>query len=250
MSEGLTNMQEFAQHSDSQTILIVEDDATISDLVAYNLRRAGYAVRQEWTGRAGLESALAADIDLVLLDLMLPGLDGMAVARELQRRKPELPIIMLTARSQRDTILEGFSSGADDYVVKPFDMDVLLARIKARLRSSPSPASAPAPSARSRPDFLDSDAHVLRTPQGEVFLKPKEHDLLELLLSSPGHLFRREELVERIWHHKYLPGSRTLDVHVRRVREKLDAVAAPVGIETVRGVGYRLVERGKEASEP
>jgi len=230
-----------SQPAASPVVLVVEDDATISDLLAYNLRRAGYGVRQEWTGRTGLESALAGTVDLVLLDLMLPGLDGLAVSRELRRQKPGLPIIMLTARTERETMLEGFVSGADDYVTKPFDMDVLLARIKARLRP---PQAHPDERVQplDTPDILDRDAHVLHAASGRVPLKPKEHDLLELLLSSPGHLFRREEIVERIWHHRYLPGSRTLDVHVRRVREKLDYVSAPVIIETVRGVGYRLVQ--------
>jgi len=183
-------------------------------------------------------------VDLVLLDLMLPGLDGLAISRELRRHKPDIPIIMLTARTEREVTLEGFNAGADDYVTKPFDMDVLLARIKARLRT-PGPDEIESPSGRSPQglQILDRDAHLLHTARGRVPLKPKEFDLLELLLSAPGHLFRREEIVERIWHHKYLPGSRTLDVHVRRLREKLEAVEAPVRIDTVRGVGYRLVEK-------
>ncbi len=122
---------------DKKCILLVEDDPTISDLVAYNLRRAGYDVVQEHNGRAGLQTALARSVDLVLMDLMLPGLDGMAASREIVRRKPALPIIMLTARSERETILEGFELGADDYITKPFDLDVLLARIQARLRRAP-----------------------------------------------------------------------------------------------------------------
>lgn len=230
------------QDKQRRVILVVEDDPTISDLVAYNLRRAGFEVRQEWTGRTGLESAVAGDVDLVLLDLMLPGLDGLAVGRELRRQKPDLPVIMLTARTERETMLEGFESGADDYVTKPFDMDLLLARVKARLRSSSSREADQASGERFK-ELLDRDAHVITTPSGTAPLKPKEHDLLELLLSAPGHLFRREEIVERIWHHRYLPGSRTLDVHVRRLREKLDSVAAPIYVDTVRGVGYRLVAR-------
>jgi two-component system alkaline phosphatase synthesis response regulator PhoP len=221
-------------------ILLVEDDPTISDLVAYNLRRAGFDVRQEWSGRMGLESALAADVDLVLLDLMLPGLDGMAVGREIKRAKPDLPIIMLTARGERESVLQGFEAGADDYVIKPFDMDVLLARINARLRQR-EPREVE-PNRPNRGDLvLDSDAHVLSRGPDTSPLKPKEFDLFELLSSKPGHLFTREEIVERVWHHKYLPGSRTLDVHVRRLREKLDALDSNVYIETVRGVGYRLV---------
>ncbi len=130
-------MVEAMAEPDKKRILLVEDDPTISDLVAYNLRRAGYDVLQEHNGRAGLETALTQAVDLVLMDLMLPGLDGMAASREIVRRKPSLPIIMLTARSERETILEGFDVGADDYITKPFDLDVLLARIQARLRRAP-----------------------------------------------------------------------------------------------------------------
>jgi two-component system alkaline phosphatase synthesis response regulator PhoP len=226
-------------------ILLVEDDPTISDLIAYNLRRAGYDVIQEHNGRAGLEAALGRSVDLVLMDLMLPGLDGMAASREIVRRKPALPIIMLTARSERETILEGFELGADDYIVKPFDLDVLLARIQARLRRVPTGIPVGAPHSDGGPLttgdlILDRDARVVRTPRGETPLNPKEHDLLELLLSRPGHLFPREEIVERVWHQRYMPASRTLDVHIRRLRAKLQDVGARVDLQTVRGVGYRL----------
>ena len=226
-------------------ILLVEDDATISDLVAYNLRRAGYDVLQEHNGRTGLETALAQSVDLVLMDLMLPGLDGLAASREIVRRKPSLPIIMLTARSERETILEGFELGADDYILKPFDIEVLLARIHARLRRVPGGIAvnaSPHDGGRLTTGdlVLDRDAHVIKTPKGEVRLNPKEHDLLELLLSQPGHLFPREEIVERVWHQKYMPASRSLDVHIRRLRAKLIQIDASVALQTVRSVGYRL----------
>jgi DNA-binding response OmpR family regulator len=231
--------------TEKKRILLVEDDATISDLVAYNLRRAGYDVLQEHNGRAGLQTALTTDVDLVLMDLMLPGLDGMAASREIVRRKPSLPIIMLTARSERETVLEGFESGADDYITKPFDLDLLLARIQARLRRSPSGISViDSPTAAATVStgdvVLDRNAHVVRTARGEAALNPKEFDLLELLLTHPGHLFPREEIVERVWRHRYMPASRTLDVHVRRLRAKLEQIGAEVTIQTVRGVGYRL----------
>ena len=234
---------------DKKRILLVEDDPTISDLVAYNLRRAGYDVLQEHNGRTGLQTALSQPVDLVLMDLMLPGLDGMAASREIVRRKPALPIIMLTARSERETILEGFELGADDYITKPFDLDVLLARIQARLRRAPAgiavgtgaPGGVPTGGNLGTGDLvLDRDAHTARGPQGEVALNPKEHDLLELLLSHPGHLFPREEIVERVWHQRYAPASRSLDVHIRRLRTKLERVGAGVELQTVRGVGYRL----------
>jgi DNA-binding response OmpR family regulator len=233
---------------EQKRILLVEDDPTISDLVAYNLRRAGYEVFQEHNGRTGLQAALASGIDLVLLDLMLPGLDGLSVSKEIVRRKPDLPIIMLTARGERETMLEGFDSGADDYITKPFDLDLLLARIQARLRRAPSGISltgAAGDSARITTGdlVLDRDAHVARTPRGVVDLNPKEYALLELLVSRPGHLFPREEIVERIWHQRYTPASRSLDVHVRRIRAKLESIGAEISLQTVRGVGYRLGPR-------
>lgn len=235
-------------NSNKNRILLVEDDATISDLVAYNLRRAGYEVLQEQNGRAGLQTALTHDVDLVLMDLMLPALDGMTASKEIVRRKPSLPIIMLTARSEREVVLEGFESGADDYITKPFDLDVLLARIQARLRRTPAGIATTGVSMGGGTIgtgdlVLDRDAHAIRTSRGEVTLNPKEHDLLELLLSQPGHLFPREEIVERVWHHRYLPASRSLDVHVRRLRAKLEQVQAEVSLQTVRGVGYRLGPR-------
>ncbi len=228
--------------TESKCILLVEDDPTISDLLAYNLKRAGYEVLQEGNGRAGLEAALTHQVDLVLMDLMLPGLDGMTAAKEIARRKPGVPLIMLTARGERETMLEGFESGADDYVTKPFDLDVLLARIAARLRRAPaaSPAEAAAAPVLVEDLVLDSDAHEVRTSQGKVALNPKEHDLLALLLSRPGHLFPREEIVQKVWHQRYNPASRTLDVHVRHVRSKLEQIGAQVTILAVRGVGYRL----------
>ena len=242
---------------DKKRILLVEDDPTISDLVAYNLRRAGYDVVQEHNGRAGLQSALTQSVDLVLMDLMLPGLDGMAASREIVRRKPALPIIMLTARSERETILEGFELGADDYIAKPFDLDVLLARIQARLRRAPAGIAVSAGTPRGAMvsgnlgtgDLtIDHDAHTARGPRGEVALNPKEHDLLALLVSQPGHLFPREEIVERVWHQHYAPASRSLDVHVRRLRTKLEQVGAGVELQTVRSVGYRLAPMTDDAA--
>jgi two-component system, OmpR family, alkaline phosphatase synthesis response regulator PhoP len=230
-----------------RSLLLVEDDSTIADLLAYNLRRAGYEVFHERDGRSGLRAALSYDVDLVLMDLMLPELDGLTVSKEIARRRPDLPIIMLTARRDRETMLEGFRAGADDYVTKPFDLDELLARIAARLRRSTEDAEPDAEKTHGPVSVgniaLDSDAHVLRGLESEVALNPKEHDLLRLLLSEPGHLFTREELVQKVWHQQYVPSSRTLDVHVRHLRVKLDAVGAPVTVHAVRGVGYRVVSR-------
>jgi DNA-binding response OmpR family regulator len=235
-----------AQPAEPPRILVVEDDPTIADLVTYNLERAGYRVQQERAGRPGLEAALAGAADLVLLDLMLPGLDGLTVAREIKRRKPHLPIIMLTARAERETVLEGFEAGADDYVTKPFDMDVLLARIQARLRTTPEVAApTTTPTLRVLGNLtLDRDARALRTSSRAVRLKPKEFALLDLLASRPEHLFSREELTEAVWRQRYIAGSRSLDVHVRRLRGKLEELDADLQIETIRGAGYRALVGG------
>jgi DNA-binding response OmpR family regulator len=234
----------------SPRILLVEDDLTISDLVAYNLERAGYQVQQERGGRPGLEAALAGAADLVLLDLMLPGLDGLTAAREIRRRKPNLPVILLTARADRETMLEGFEAGADDYVTKPFDMDVLLARIQARLRATPEGVQTTAtPAQRELGNLtLDRDARALRAGAESVRLKPKEFALLDLLASRPEHLFSREELTEAVWRQRYIAGSRSLDVHVRRLRSKLEDLDADLRIETIRGVGYRAMVGAAKAN--
>ncbi len=229
-------------------ILVVEDDVTISDLLAYNLKRAGYRVLQEFNGRAGLETALAQNVDLVLMDLLLPGLDGMSAGREILRVKPKLPIIIVSALTERERLLQGFALGADDYVTKPFDLDVLLARIAASLRRAALAGehSPPEPAARSLETdglVIDADTRTLRTALGEVPLTPKEHSLMQLLMTQPGHLFSKEEITESVWHHHYLASSRTLDVHMRRLRHKLREVGAVFTIQNVRGVGYRLAPR-------
>lgn len=226
---------------DAKRILLIEDDLTISELLAYNLRQAGYEVLREADGSAGLKTALSCDVDLVIVDLMLPGLDGMTLSREFASAKPDVPLIVLTARTEREIRLEGFQSGADDFVTKPFDLDELLARVAARLKRTTPREEVTRGAGRIEGLTLDRDTHELRTSKAQVFLKPKEFDLLELLISAPGHLFRREEIMHRVWQQGYTSSSRTLDVHVRHVREKLERIDAPAAIENVRGVGYRIV---------
>lgn len=228
-------------------LLLIEDDPTIAELLAYNLRQAGYDVLLAADGRTGLELALTADVDLALVDLMLPEIDGMTVSRQLSAQRPHLPIIMLTARTDRETVLEGFESGADDYVVKPFDLDELLARIAVRLRRAVPPNVERSAHLEIEGIAMDRDTHFLHTQEGAVFLKPKEYDLLELLLSQPGRLFTRDEIARRVWQQQFHSTSRTLDVHVRQLRVKLESVSAPVAIWNVRGVGYRLERLVSEA---
>ena len=234
-----------APADEKKRILVVEDDVTISDLLAYNLRRAGYDVVQGFNGRAGVDMALSQQVDLVVMDLMLPGLDGISASREIVRAKPWVPVVIVSALSERDKLLEGFGVGVDDYITKPFDLDLLLARIAASLRrastSEGSRTGGQNDSVLKVGELVvDGDTRSLRTASGEARLTPKEHAIVGLLLSQPGHLFTREEITESVWHCHYLPSSRTLDVHVRRLRDKLQGIEAEVTIYGVRGVGYRL----------
>lgn len=228
------------------SILVVEDDVTIRELLTYSLRRSGFAVSSAGTGREGLGLAVESDVDLVLLDVMLPEGDGITVVRAIKEARPDLPVILLTACDDREVELAGFRAGADDYVTKPFDMDELLARIQARLPA----ASGGAPHASVvcvGGLELNAATRVLRSVSGDVHLRPKELALLLVFFSAPGRLFTREEIVERVWGHRYLPSSRTLDVHVGWLREKMAPLQenGPT-IKTYRGVGYRLVEEGAD----
>lgn len=227
-----------------QRILLIEDDVTIATTVAYALRRAGFEVLEETDGKAGLETALRFPVDLAIIDIMLPQLDGLAVSKAVLQRKPDLPVLIVTALGDKETMLEGFEVGADDYIVKPFDIDELLARIAVRLRRTKRIARASemegSPESPS-PLMLERDTHTVSFGEASVALTPKEFDLLEMLVSRPGHLFSREEIVHGVWHHRHLETSRTLDAHVRRLRAKLAEVGAPVAISAVRGVGYRAV---------
>jgi DNA-binding response OmpR family regulator len=232
-------------HGRKRRILLIEPDVVLANLLAQDFGQAGYEVVREASGRAGLESALGVNVDLVLIDIPLPGIDGFVSVREIVRRKPQVPVVILTALNKREDVLYGFASGAADYVTKPFDLDVLRARIEASLRR----ASRLTVCSPSQNDgileagnlSLDRKNHLLRTPAGEIRLNPKENDLLSLLLSQPGHLFPRSAILEAVWHESRVSSSRSLDVHVRRVRAKLETLGARVRIETVRGVGHRVV---------
>jgi two-component system alkaline phosphatase synthesis response regulator PhoP len=227
--------------SDRKRVLIIEDDPDICLSLRYNLEReGGYRVLAAATGEEGVALAAQKRIDLVLLDLALPGLDGFEVCKAL-RRSPQtaaLPIIILTARVEESDKVVGLELGADDYVTKPFSIKELLARIKAVLRRR-APAEAPARQLRAGPFFLDLDGHVLRVDDREVTLTRKEYDLLALLIQSRGRVLTRDVLLDRVWGYDYAGETRTVDVHIRKLRKKLGR-AAEEHIETVIGVGYRF----------
>ena len=224
------------------TVLLVEDDELIVDSVRYGLEQTGYQVLTALDGATGLALAREKQPDIVLLDVMLPVLDGFQVCRTL-RNESKVPIIMLTARGEEPDKVIGLELGADDYVVKPFGMRELVARIRAQLRrteleSKPAPAS---PTIRVGAVTLDLDQHLVTKAGQPVELRPKEFDLLAVLMFQPGHAFERGELLDAVWGVDWIGDTRTLDVHIRRLRKALeDDPSDPRYISTVRGRGYRF----------
>ncbi len=226
------------------TILLVEDEATLVQTIAYTLRREGYTVVTAGDGQTALTLAREARPDLVVLDLMLPGLDGFEVCRRL-RAESAVPILILSARDTEIDRVVGLEIGADDYLTKPFSLRELLARIRALLRRMRLLAEIPAaemPPLQVGDLTIDpAGRRVWRNGQ-ELLLKPREFDLLLFLARHRGQVFSREQLLDRVWGYEHAVDSRTVDVHVRWLRAKIeDDPRTPRRLQTVRGVGYRLV---------
>jgi DNA-binding response OmpR family regulator len=223
-------------------ILVVEDDAAIRTGVRDSLRFAGYEVDEAADGDAGMNLALSVDCDLVLLDLVLPGPDGLQILRRVRQLRPSLPIIMLTARGEEQDRVAGLKSGADDYVVKPFGVSELLARVEAVLRRTPTrPAEATnIKLAGAEIDF--SKGEVAFADGAKTMLSDKEGELLRYLVGSVGRAVSRDELLSRVWGlDPQGLATRTVDMHIARLREKLrDDPTAPKLVVTVRGKGYML----------
>lgn len=228
-----------------QTILVVDDEPSISEVVSLYLRRAGYQVRVAHDGTAAL-AALEADLpDLVVLDLMLPGVDGMEITRRL-RAVGDTPIIMLTARREETDRILGLEMGADDYVVKPFSPQELVSRVRAVLRRTAQPARRDEARESERSlrfaDLIVDPGTRLATVHGEeIILTAKEFDLLWFLAGHPRQVFNRDQLLDNVWGETQYIDPSTVTVHVRRLREKLEAdPSAPRHILTVWGVGYKF----------
>ena len=230
-----------------KTILIVEDEQNIVDILSFNLSREGYATLEADDGNTGLQLALEQNPDLILLDLMLPGMNGFDVCRKIREAGSAVPILMLTAREEEADKVLGLELGADDYITKPFAMRELLARVKANIRRV---AMAPAqlPQAGSEPGKrLDLGRVVVDLEGATVYkdgraleLTQREYDLIRFLASQPGKVFSREALMEHVWNYEgYVGDVRAVDVAVRRLREKIeDDPASPKFILTKRGMGY------------
>ena len=221
------------------SVLLVEDDENVRETLALNLRAEGYDVRLAADGEAGLESARGEPADVVILDVMLPKLDGLTVCRIL-RRESSVPILLLTARGTETDKIIGLEMGADDYIVKPFSLGEFLARVRAALRRGQTSAAA-LQELEAGPLRLDLAARRAFRADRELNLAPREFDLLSLLMRNRGAVLSRDLLLARVWGEDFPGDPRTVDVHIRWLRQKIEADPSnPEWIVTVRGVGYRF----------
>ena len=226
----------------NKTVLIVEDERPIVEILKFNLKREGYDTLEALDGRTGLELAQTKDPDLILLDVMLPEMNGFDVCRPLRDGGHSVPIIMLTAREEENDKVFGLEAGADDYITKPFSMRELLARVKANIRRRALDAGTRGPAENVvKQGELVVDLSALTVTKAGVAIEvtQKEFDLLTCLLTSPGKVWSREELMAKVWNYDYFGDMRTVDVTVRRLREKIeDDPGTPRYIRTKRGAGY------------
>ena len=218
-------------------VLLVEDEHKIASYVKRGLQESGYAVDAVFTGRDALDWTGAAPYDLIILDIMLPGIDGLTVCRELRQRGDRTPVLMLTARDGIEDRVDGLDAGADDYLVKPFAMKELLARLRALSRRTDQPKS----SILSYADLsLDTRTHQVRRNGKLISLALKEFSVLECLLREPGRVLSRAQIAEHVWSYENFNQSNVVDVYVRNLRRKIDEPFEQKLIYTVRGVGYCL----------
>ena len=231
-----------------KTVLIVEDEQNIVDILSFNLSREGYDTLEAYDGPTGLQLALEQNPDLILLDLMLPGMNGFDVCAKIRETGNAIPILMLTAREEEEDKVLGLELGADDYITKPFSMRELLARVKANIRrvgmAPPAGGSIAAPVQDGRRVSIDEERATVYKDGSPMDLTQREYDLIRYLAAQPGKVFSREALMEHVWNYEgYVGDVRAVDVAVRRLREKLeDNPANPQFIKTKRGMGYYFGE--------
>jgi two-component system, OmpR family, response regulator len=220
-------------------ILLVEDERGIADFVERALRAQGHAVEVAGDGVDGGRRAMASDLDLVILDVMLPGRSGLEILQEIRTAKPGLPVIMLTARAEVADKVAGLDAGATDYITKPFSVEELLARVRAHLRT---PLQAEATRLRVADIELDLLRRTVSRDGSSVHLSAKEFDLLAYFMRHPGQVLSRQQILNGVWDYNHDPGTNIVEVYVGYLRRKLALADRPVPIQTVRSAGYRLVD--------
>ncbi|OCT11710.1 DNA-binding response regulator [Paenibacillus pectinilyticus] len=231
----------------AQKILVIEDEPTLARLLSYNLSQESYDTKVIDHGGDGLQEALQQSYDLIILDIMLPGLSGFEVLAKLRQKGNRTPVIILTARNAEDEVVQGLKHGADDYITKPFGVAELLARVAAVLRRTQSDEAAA--------DMNKSNEKVIQAGELRIYpekyevvlngesipLRPKEFEVLLYLVQRPGVVVTRDDLMNIVWGFDYIGGQRTVDVHVSSLRKKLEMNQQSVQIDSIRGVGYKLV---------
>ncbi len=221
-------------------VLVVEDEQSLREPLVYLLEKEGYEVLEAADGNAALELFKSEPLDLILLDIMMPGMSGNEVCRVI-RQTSNIPVIMLTAKDSEIDKVVGLEIGADDYVTKPYSTRELLARMKAVLRRNSEPATATDGLLEGGPVSMDVDRHLVFVNGQKVAMPLKEFDLLELLLENRNRVLTRGQIIDRVWGSNYFGDTKTLDVHVKRIRSKIeDDPARPVLLVTVRGLGYKF----------
>ena len=225
-------------------VLVIEDEENLLEALKYNLEREGYTALTASDGERGLGMAREHKPDLVILDIMLPQIDGLEVCRIL-RRENDTPIIMLTAKGEEVDRVVGLEIGADDYVTKPFSMRELLARLRSVLRRTRSAGMSDAAASQEQLTsgdlVVDLASHSVTLAGEQIDMKPREFDLLALLVANKGRAFTRDQILERLWGRDYIGDTRTVDVHIRWIRQKIEeGPGSPIRIVTIRGVGYRF----------
>jgi two-component system alkaline phosphatase synthesis response regulator PhoP len=229
--------------SNKQNILIIEDEQTIATLISYNLKKEGYNTTILNDGSQALQELQRADYDMMLLDVMLPGTDGFQILSTVRRMGMKLPIIMVTARNTEEEIVQGLMNGADDYMIKPFGVAELIARISTVLRRSPdlqiNTQQAKQLNIGSLTVFPEKYEVYFKTEF--IALRPKEFQILLCLYEHPGRIFSRDDLMNQVWGYDYFGDQRTVDVHVSSLRKKIEVAGDNVKIEAIRGVGYKMI---------
>ncbi|HLR54053.1 MAG TPA: response regulator transcription factor [Pseudogracilibacillus sp.] len=230
----------------NQRVLVVDDEERIRRLIRMYLERDDFEVEEAEEGQEALDMALQNDYDVILLDIMMPEMDGIEVCEALRKEK-NTPVIMLTAKGEESNRVQGFEAGADDYIVKPFSPREVVLRVKAVLRRTGSQGSKTTTAQTNNlivfPNLtIDLDAYRVTTNEKEVTLTPKEYELLVFLAESPDKVYKREDLLKEVWEYEFFGDLRTVDTHVKRLREKLNNVSEEAAkmIVTVWGVGYKL----------